>query len=639
MILNKVRIISSIIVIFLMTIILFPSSCKKEEEKIMKVRNDSISAVAIITARAHAAVIDIGQGITQHGHCWSTNLEPTVYDSKTENGQVNSAGPFISNLTGLLPGSKYYVKAYVQNAGNIVYGADKLSFTTLSAGLPVVTTGTAGNLTTNSATVTGNLDSPGPGISSVTDHGHCWSSETATPTIENNTITQLGPKDTTGSFESILAALAPGTLYYVRAYATNSSGTSYGATVSFNTVQVNNSPTVTTATVSSVTATSAVCGGNVTADGGATVTARGVCWNTAGNPAVTDSKTTDGSGIGSFTSSISGLSANTLYYVRAYATNSAGTGYGNEETFTTSVAAVLPTVVTSSVFELFTDGATILGQVSADGGSAVIARGVCWKTAGDPTITDNIVPGGSGLGNFSCTITGLAPNSIYSVNTYATNSVGTSYGSPMNFQTLSDDPNANWKNGDDWIDTRDDQVYGTVKIGSQVWMTDNLNYGTRINGTMNMSNDGNVQKYCYDDDNLYCDIYGGLYQWDEVMGYTTVESAQGICPSGWHVPSDGEWKELEMALGMSSAAADSIGWRGTYEAYYLFSAGFLSLYPGACYYFDGTFYQIDFFSYFWSSTEFNFEGAYYRTMGEGYTKIWRADYYKTEGYTVRCIKD
>ena len=128
-----------------------------------------------------------------------------------------------------------------------------------------------------------------------------------------------------------------GTTYYVRAYAINSAGTAYGSQVSFSTSQCPvNLPTVTTSSVTNIGQTSATSGGNVTSDGGATVTARGVCWSTSANPTTADSKTIDGSGTGSFTSSLNGLVPNTTYYVRAYATNSVGTAYGNQESFTTA---------------------------------------------------------------------------------------------------------------------------------------------------------------------------------------------------------------------------------------------------------------------------------------------------------------
>lgn len=105
-----------------------------------------------------------------------------------------------------------------------------------------------------------------------------------------------------------------------------------------------NLPVLTTATVTGINSTSATCGGTITSDGGATITARGVCWSTAQNPTIANNKTSDGAGTGSFTSNLLGLSPATPYFVRAYATNSAGTGYGNAATFTTQPA--IPGTVT-----------------------------------------------------------------------------------------------------------------------------------------------------------------------------------------------------------------------------------------------------------------------------------------------------
>jgi uncharacterized protein (TIGR02145 family) len=738
----KVRIVLYFIVIASVFALIFPSSCKKEEEKVMKVRNDSVSSVSIQTAKAHATIIDIGQGLSQHGHCWSTDDVPDVNDNKSEKGSKTVTGSYISNLTDLLPNTKYYVRAYIQNSGTTVYGSEILSFTTLSAGLPEVTTGEVTNITTHSAIVSGSLDDPGTGATSVSEHGHCWSSVTTTPIIEGNEHkTTLGTRDTTGTFESNIGPLTQGTLYYVRAYATNTSGTSYGDTISFTTVQAGSVPsvttadvssittnsaicggnvtsegssavtargvcwnttgaptifnditsdgsgtgsytsnitgltastayfvrayatndngtgygdqesfttsagsglpTVTTASVSSITTNSAICGGNVTSDGGSAVTGRGVCWNTSGSPEISDNLTTDGSGTGPFTSNITDLAESTTYYVRAYATNSNGTSYGNEEDFTTTDVAELPTVETTSIAELFVDGATITGNVTSDGGAEVTDRGVCWVEYGTtPTISDNTVSGGSGTGIFSCNITGLESNITYSVRAYATNSVGTNYGTQMNFLTLSDDPNAEWVPGEEWIDTRDEHAYGTMQIGDQVWMTDNLNHGKRIDGIYHSEKNGYVEKYCYDDDEFNCDYYGGLYQWDEMMQYSTYESSQGICPSGWHIPSDNEWKQLEMYMGMSETSADSTNvWRGTYEAFYLYEAGFISTFPGMCYYTDGEFYYAGDYIYIWSSTQYGDDFAYERVMGTYYSNIWRSAFYKTNGYSVRCVKD
>ncbi len=162
------------------------------------------------------------------------------------------------------------------------------------------------------------------------ERGVCWSIS-SNPTVSDSHTTDGSGM---GSFTSSITGLWTNTTYYVRAYATDSKGTSYGEQKIFITSRVS-VPTVTTSSVSNITRSTATCGGNVTSDGGATVTARGVCWSTSPNPLVSNSHTTNGSGTGSFTSSITELWANTTYYIRAYATNSRGTGYGEQKSFTT----------------------------------------------------------------------------------------------------------------------------------------------------------------------------------------------------------------------------------------------------------------------------------------------------------------
>ena len=418
--------------ILFLTIIFF-FSCKKEEEKIMKVRNDSISDISYTTAKATATIIDPGDGIKQHGHCWSTDAESINIDNetKTENGPANTAGPYSSIITSLSPNTSYYVRAYVMNGATVVYGNKVLSFHTLSLSNPDVSTGAVTNITTSGATVSASLNSLGAGASSVTQHGHCWSSETVTPTIDDNSKSSLGSKDTTVNYESPLTGLSRNTLYNVRAYATNDAGTSYGDTKSFTTYA--DLPVISTSNITSITGTSAQSGGNITDEGGATVTACGVCWSTSENPELSDPHTTDGSGAGSFISNIEGLSPNTNYYVRAYATNIAGTAYGNQISFTTNID--LPTVVTSSIVSITETSAQSGGNVTSDGGAAVTAHGVCWSTSENPTLSQSHTTDGSGTGSFTSNLTGLSSNITYYVRAYATNSAGTGYGNELVFTT------------------------------------------------------------------------------------------------------------------------------------------------------------------------------------------------------------
>ena len=202
-----------------------------------------------------------------------------------------------------------------------------------SATTPTVTTSTPSNVTTNSATCGGNVTSDGG--ATVTARGVCWS------TSQNPTISGSHTTDGTGtgSFTSNITGLAESTTYYVRAYATNSEGTSYGSQKSFTTESGGSSattPTVTTATPFDIAIYSAACGGNVTSDGGANVFERGICYSTSQNPTTSNYTVQSGSGIGSYNCYMTGLNQSTTYYVRAYAINSEGTAYGNQVSFTTN---------------------------------------------------------------------------------------------------------------------------------------------------------------------------------------------------------------------------------------------------------------------------------------------------------------
>ena len=192
-------------------------------------------------------------------------------------------------------------------------------------------------------------------------------------------------------------------------------------------------PTVTTSEVTNISGTKADCRCNVTSEGDFTVTARGVCWSTADNPTIDDSHTVDGGGAGSFTSNITGLTENTTYYVRAYATSSAGTAYGATRTFKTT-EYIFPTVTTSEVDYISAITAKCGGEVT-EGDYTVTARGVCWSTADNPTIDDSHTVDGGGAGAFISNITGLTENTTYYVRAYATSGAGTAYGETMTFET------------------------------------------------------------------------------------------------------------------------------------------------------------------------------------------------------------
>lgn len=303
-----------------------------------------------------------------------------------------------------------------------------------AATLPTVTTTAISNIGGGSATGGGNVTNDGG--ATVTAYGVCWSTSTG-PTVALATKTVDGTG--TGVFASTIAGLNPGTTYHVRAYATSIAGTAYGTEVSFTT-SVATAPIVSTDPISGAGGTVATCGGNVTSDGGAAVTARGICWGTSTAPTTAlTTKTSDGTGIGVFVSSLTGLTVGTTYYVRAYATNSVGTTYGNEVNFT-QPGVGLPTVSTTPITNIYASTASSGVDVTGDGGSAVTAAGICWSTTPGPDIalpTTTSTFAGSGIGNFASNLFGLLPTTTYYVRAYATNANGTSYGSELSFTTSS----------------------------------------------------------------------------------------------------------------------------------------------------------------------------------------------------------
>jgi hypothetical protein len=198
-------------------------------------------------------------------------------------------------------------------------------------------------------------------------------------------------------------------------------------------------PTVTTDSITQITDTTALGGGNIIDDGGSPITVRGICWSTSHNPDTSSNKTNNGNGSGAFISNITGLSANITYYVRAYAINVSGISYGEERQFTTTNISnsAIPSVSTDPISAVTSSSATGGGNVINDGGQTVTARGICWSTSPNPDITSPTKTNdGTGTGTFVSNITGLTSNTTYYVRAYATNIIGTAYGVQEQFTTV-----------------------------------------------------------------------------------------------------------------------------------------------------------------------------------------------------------
>lgn len=404
-------------------------SCKKKYS-VPDVSAGSISDITYTSASCSYNILsDGGKKIIYRGVCYSTNPMPSIEDNTTLD--YTESGSYTTSISNLNYNITYYVRAYATNSEGTAY-SEEISFTTLNPGLPTVTTSAVTNITQTSATCGGNVTNSGGSGVAVTARGICWSTS-HNPTIANSYSTNASG---IGTFSHNITGLTYNTTYYIRAYAVNGAGIAYGNEVFFTAGQSITSPIVTTNSASNISFTTATSGGNVSGDGGSTVTARGICWSTSVNPTTSGNHTSNGGGLGSFISNITGLSPNTPYYVRAYATNIAGTAYGNQQSFSTLALAV-PTVTTATTTNITQTTATSGGNVTNDGGSTITARGVCWSVNTNPTLNDNYTTDVPGTGSFTSSLTGLIQGNTYYVRAYATNSLGTSYGSEESFNTIN----------------------------------------------------------------------------------------------------------------------------------------------------------------------------------------------------------
>lgn len=373
---------------------------------------------------------DGGLAIEGRGVCFSQTVDPSTADTCVSEGV--GAGDYIALMTGLTAATDYHVRAYASNSLGTAYGND-LTFTTATLNLATVTTATPGVVAYSTATAGGTVVSDNG--SAVTGRGICWGTA-HDPTTADSCYTDAGGL---GTFSTQLTGLVSNTTYYARAFAVNGAGTSYGNEVSLTTLTMV-APVLTTKAISGISSNLAGSGGDISTDGGAAITAKGVCWSLNPGPTLADSCTADGTGGANYNSTLTGLNPLTTYYVRAYATNTLGTSYGNELNFTTTdlvfPGPTVPVVGTSTSSITGATTAASGGYVSSDGGSTVTARGVCWGPSPYPTTADTCSVDGSGLGFFTSTVDGLSGcGNVYYIRAYATNSTGTGYGNQTTVST------------------------------------------------------------------------------------------------------------------------------------------------------------------------------------------------------------
>ena len=641
---NNARILGSFALVAMLGLI--ATNCKKiEPERLVIVKTGSILKVTQTTCSANATLFDVGgaSGVSEHGFCYSLTPDLSGIIDYTKLGPKKTKGDFEGEVDGLAPGTKYHLWSYATAGNETIYG-NSLTFDTPPLEKPTLGTLDLTEVTSHSALSGGLILSNGG--AEITVSGVCWN------TSPNPTTANFKTSDGTGSgiYESLLTGLEPDVKYYIRAYATNGVGTGYGDELNFITPLEPEAPQVLTKPVEDITWNSAVGGGIITSEGSSEVTERGLCWSLQPNPTIADNRLPSGGGPGEFNIQMTGLTPETGYYIRAYAINSVDTAYASIVVFNTGPEPVEPYVVTADVDQIGTNSVHCGGSIDNDGGAPIISKGFCWSMNPNPTLADVSIEFGNGQDPFDMEIQGLVHNTEYHISAYATNSEGkTGYGNEQVFRTL-------FLCGSTLEDQRDLQEYATVPIGEQCWMAQNLNAGVMIDTSAGQGDNGTLERYCYDNNPANCDTYGGQYTWDEMMQYETLEMAQGVCPAGWHIPSDNEWKELETWLGMPQGSLDSTGFRGYNNEGGLLKStqsppwnapnlgaidpyGFSAL-PAGMIWVDKTSTNLGDFTVYWTSTFFDADYAIYRTLDTNETRIGRYDGgFRLNTTSVRCVKD
>jgi uncharacterized protein (TIGR02145 family) len=623
-IIMKIRIIRVYIISILFVVFY---SCQKNEKTVLSptVLTASVDQISNTSARVGGQVSsDGGAEVTDRGIYWGKLPNPDSTGVKLQIGK--DSGAFYDTLSGLTPGVKYYVKAYATNSQGTSYGSE--TFFTTQINLPTIITSQATNVQPTSALIGGNITEDGG--YRIIQRGIYWGIAT-NPQLTGSIV---GLDTGKGQFTYTLTGLSRAITYYVVAFATNIKGTSYGSQISFSTQP--GLPTVYTSTVLNISASSATVGGNISSEGGASVTERGVYWGTAPGVLANGAKLAIGSGSGSFTNTLSSLNPGVTYYLQAYAINSAGTAYGSEISFVTLGKA--PTAGNLQLTNLTASGATLKALVNANNLSTVVTFEYGTSSSYGNTVTASNSPSTGSSDTMKVVLTGLSSNTTYHYRVEAVNALGSVYGNDTTFTTVLTGITGT-------VNDADGNTYNTIGIGYQVWMTENLKttkYNDNTSITL-VTNDTSWNKlstaaYCWynNDETAYKSSYGAIYNW-----YTVNTSK--LCPTGWHVPTDDDFTTLVEYVGGASSAGGILKESGTSH----WSSpntgatngfGFTSL-PGGVRYDSGSFDFLGSQGNWWSATSYSTIYAKNLNLYYNYSNSFQVYTNKKYGMSIRCVKD
>jgi uncharacterized protein (TIGR02145 family) len=609
-------------------------------------------------------ISDGGTEVTERGVVWSTSLNPTIHDNKTSDG--SGKGSFTSHITGLLPGTTYYLKSYAINNAGTFYG-NEWSFRThdtlSNCGTVTDIDGNIYNTVTigNQCWMKENLKttrySDGTPISlvdeqniwsklSISDKAYCW---------YNNDINNKNPygalytwaaamngADSSTSIPSGIQGVCP-TGWHLPSWS------EWGILIQYLDPQIVDPLYL---------RGSSIAGGKMKESGF-------TYWDYPNTGATNESGFSGLPGGGRSEDGEFLFLGNSSYW---WSTSQFGSGnytrvqnlnYNNSSNQMTSTPwksgisvrciknvdqlIQLPVITTTQISHISDTSATSGGKIINNGGDEIIARGICWSLSTNPTTTNNKTNSGTGTGLFIDHIGPLTPGTTYYVRAYATNSAGTAYGNEEVFVTCDYIPpvafNSNLAYG--VITDIEGNFYKTIKIGNQEWMAENLrttkyNNGESIpvitdNDTWQSLSEGAL---CWLNDNIcYKNTYGGIYNW--------YAANNNLCPVGWHLPTNEEWSVMNRALGGNEIAGGKLKEQGfshwsepntgaTNES------GFSALPTGG--FRNGALFVTGEFASFWTSTEYPDNQAFYRSLQHQYSIEGYSWGYKSNGANVRCLK-
>ena len=636
------------------------------------VTTDTVSNVTDTSATCGGSVTaGSGTTVTDRGVCWSTSPNPNLADNHTSNG--SGTGSFISNLTDVEPYHIIYVRAYATSTYGTVYG-NEVSFST-------VVNPNGDSLSCPETPIIMDID--GNYYNTVQIGGQCWMRENLrTMNYADGSSITLSNSNSNTTY---------GLLY-------NWSAVMHGASSSDATpsgVQgicpdgwhVPSDAEWTQLTDYVGSRSDYVCNGDNTYIAKALASTTG--WTSSSNTCSVgkDAGSNNTTGFnarsaGGYSTSFwcsTDVSNDDAWYREIYYSKAEISHNSYRKTDSRSIRCLrdeaqsqslyFPTVTTTIVSNIAPTSATCGGNIISNGGASITERGVCWSTRHYPTIYDAHKSVGNGSGSFNSSITQLASNITYYVRAYATNQYGTVYGNEVSFTTTVN-PNGDEHScsGTPIVTDVDGNVYNTVQIGGQCWLRENLRTTKYSDGTSLTYNSGNNTSYSTgywhypNGDSQNKQSYGLLYNWkavmhDESSSNATPSGVQGICPNGWHLPSDAEWSQLvdyvssqsEYGCGndntfIGKALAASTGWLNRAETcsvgndqssnnatrFGALPAGFLS----------DHFANLGYSVHFWSSTEQSSSVAYFRDLFDSYkTGLDKDAYYKYRGYSVRCLRN